>query len=408
MEELCRADARWDEETLEWVGLWPLWGYSPESFARAQRSFAAAGEVLAAAPAVAARTLGPAGAQRAAALAAAWAPEARLAGGWGAWLRRRGHAEVDRLGEHRWIARATSGPWAAALAVMGSPPPWLYGEGAAETLRRPLTEVLAVVGTRRCDARGASVAAEIATAAAEAGWVVSSGGALGVDTAAHEATLAAGGAGLVVLGVGLEHPYPTKNIPLFRRLAASGGAVITPFHLDSGASRYHFPRRNAVLAALSGATVVVQAGIPSGALSTAEHALRYGRRLLAVPGDTGCALAQGPNRLLLLGATPLVEPRRVCSFVSSPTPGAVARQLALPGLSSADPARTPSASPPPDGPGAALWEHLSGTPRHVSELVALSRRPVEEVSLLLLELELEGRASRVAGGCYVRSQGGDI
>lgn len=408
MEEVCRADARWDEETLGWLGLWPLWGYSPGSFARAQRSFSAAGEVLAASPDALGRALGSAGAQRVTALSDTWSPEARRAGGWGAWLRRRGQAEVDRLGARRWIIRTASGPWAEALSVMGSPPPWLYGEGEVAALCRPLEQVVAVVGTRRCDARGAAIAAEIATAAAEAGWVVSSGGALGVDTAAHEATLAAGGAGLAVLGVGLDHPYPAKNAPLFRRLAAHGGAVITPFHLGSGASRYHFPRRNAVLAALSGATVVVQAGVPSGALLTAEHALRYGRRLLAVPGDTGSALAQGTNRLLLLGATPLVEPRCVCSFVSSPTPGAVARQLALPGLSTGAPARPPTSSPPPDGPGAALWEHLSGAPRHVSELVALSRRSVEEVSLLLLELELEGRAARVAGGCYVRSGGGDI
>ncbi|MCA9711880.1 MAG: DNA-processing protein DprA, partial [Myxococcales bacterium] len=130
----------------------------------------------------------------------------------------------------------------------------------------PAAPGLAIVGARGADPYGLELAGRVARAAAERGVSVISGGAFGVDAAAHEAALAAGGHTTVVLGSGLDRPAPATHRGLFRRVLAAGGAVTSPFPCGQGAARWTFPRRNPWIAGLARAVVVVQAGLASGTL----------------------------------------------------------------------------------------------------------------------------------------------
>lgn len=161
---------------------------------------------------------------------------------------------------------------------------------------------IAVVGARRAAAVGQARARAWAMALAEAGVAVLSGLARGVDGAAHEGALAAeGGATWGLLGSGLDHPYPPEHRGLMDRMAASGG-VITPFPPTAKPEKWHFPRRNLLLAAWTDGVLVVEAALRSGSLVTARLAADLGKEVWAVPGGPEEPLSEGPNALLRDGA----------------------------------------------------------------------------------------------------------
>jgi DNA processing protein len=180
---------------------------------------------------------------------------------------------------------------------------------------------IAIVGARHASAYGKRVAAELAAGLAGAGVVVVSGLAAGIDAAAHEATLAAGGATIAVLGTGIDRVYPRWHGPLAARVAA-GGALVTELPVGTPPLHYNFPRRNRILSGLATGTVVVEAGERSGSLITARLALEQGREVFAVPGPLGVPLHEGPHRLIQEGAT-LV--RRVEDVLEQVAPALVAR-----------------------------------------------------------------------------------
>ncbi|HEV8324205.1 MAG TPA: DNA-processing protein DprA [Myxococcota bacterium] len=158
---------------------------------------------------------------------------------------------------------------------------------------------VAIVGARAADAYGTGVAARIAGALAAHGVAVVSGGARGVDAAAHRAALAAGGTTVAVLGTGIDIAYPPEHAGLFARIAApGGGALVCQYPPGTAARPGQFPARNRLLAALSDAVVVVQAGPGSGALITADEARALRRPVLAVPGAAGAPLSTGTHGLL--------------------------------------------------------------------------------------------------------------
>jgi DNA processing protein len=169
----------------------------------------------------------------------------------------------------------------ARLRAMDLPPPVLFVRGEVMALS---ARAVAIVGTRRPTERGRLTAARIAAAVAEAGAVVVSGLAVGIDGAAHAATMDAGGPTVAVLGSGHDHLFPRAHGRLAERIVASGGAVISEFWPALEASQYTFPRRNRLISGLSTATIVVEAGIRSGALITAKWALEQGRDCFFVPG----------------------------------------------------------------------------------------------------------------------------
>jgi DNA processing protein len=187
-----------------------------------------------------------------------------------------------------------------ALCNLADPPPVVYLRGE---LLECDAQAVAVVGSRRATPYGLRVARTLAGDLARAGMTIVAGLARGIDAAAHEAALEAGGRTLAVLGSGLLRPYPPEHIGLLER-AAGAGAVLSEFPLRAPPLPRHFPQRNRLIAALALAVVVVEATERSGALGTVRHALDLGRTVLAVPGPVDQETSRGTLRLLYEGATP--------------------------------------------------------------------------------------------------------
>ncbi len=163
-----------------------------------------------------------------------------------------------------------------------------------------------VVGTRRESHYGLAQAERLAYGAAKAGFAIVSGLARGIDTAAHRGALKAGGRTLAILGGALDKLYPPENAALADEIADGHGAVISEFPMGRSPDRTTFPYRNRIISGLSKGVLVVEAGLSSGAMQTADHAAEQGRSVFAVPGRVDMDGARGPHRLLKDGAR-LVE-----------------------------------------------------------------------------------------------------
>jgi DNA processing protein len=196
------------------------------------------------------------------------------------------------------------------LTRIPDPPPslWLRGDADPGVLAEP---AVAIVGARACSGYGRSVARMLAGGVAEAGAVVISGLARGIDGEAHRGALAVAGKTVAVLGCGVDRDYPAAHAELARAIAAAGGLVVSEYEPGVEPAPWRFPARNRIIAGLASATVVVEARERSGALITADFALEDGREVLAVPGEITNALSAGANGLLRQGATPVTAVRDV-------------------------------------------------------------------------------------------------
>lgn len=210
----------------------------------------------------------------------------------------------DYAGLPRFELTAGDACWPPQLNDLPDPPKCLYGYGDPAVLARPS---ISVIGSRRATPYGTEVAALAARIAVEAGINVVSGGAIGCDQAGGRATLAAGGTHVAVLGTGADVVYPANAADLLLRLASGGGAVVSIAPWGSQPRRFAFPARNRVIAALSQALFISEAGLPSGTMSTAETALELGREVLCAPGSMLSALSRGTNHLIAEGATCIVD-----------------------------------------------------------------------------------------------------
>lgn len=189
------------------------------------------------------------------------------------------------------------------LRAIPKPPARLYGVGDPAALR----EGLAVVGARRATPYGRSAARRFASLAASRGIPIVSGGARGCDAVAHEAALAEGCPTVAFLGGGCDQLYPAENAGLFQRIVDGGGAVVSERPWDFPPQPYTFRERNRLIAGLSRATLIVEAGLPSGTFSTADEALAAGREVWVVPGAITSETSRGANRLLYQGALPVID-----------------------------------------------------------------------------------------------------
>lgn len=206
----------------------------------------------------------------------------------------------------------TAGVLPVAANEAGYPPPltrlddappvlWLLGDPAH--LAGP---AVAIVGTRDATAYGERITRALAAALARAGAVVVSGMARGIDAAAHRATLEAGGSTVAVLGTGADVAYPRAHRPLHREIARRG-LVLSELPPGEAAGPASFPRRNRIIAGLARLTIVVEAGVKSGALITAREALDAGRDVAVVPGPIDAPQSTGSNGLLRDGAHPILD-----------------------------------------------------------------------------------------------------
>src|SRR5882762_900873 len=201
---------------------------------------------------------------------------------------------MARVHEHRVLDR----DYPHLLRDLSSPPDPLWMRG--ELLPAP---TVAIVGTRTPSLAAKRYARDLAFRLARSGVTVWSGGAKGIDAAAHAGALDAGGLSVAVIGTGLDHCYPDEHAALYEEIVLTGGAVVSPFERSRHASLITFPQRNGVLAALTQATVVVQAPLKSGARSTAAFARRLRRPLFVVPTSPWDRRGAGNLAELELGAT---------------------------------------------------------------------------------------------------------
>ncbi|MCI2002795.1 MAG: DNA-processing protein DprA, partial [Ancrocorticia sp.] len=200
--------------------------------------------------------------------------------------------------------------WPPGFEYLGETAPLgLWYRGTLEALRRPRENAepddvpaLAIVGSRAASTYGVRIASAIASEASEAGVTIVSGGAIGIDAAAHRGALAVHGRTSVVFAGGLDRPYPVSHGSLFHSVLDSGGVLVSESPPGSSPLRHRFLARNRIIAALANATVVVEASYRSGALSTARHALTIGRSVGAVPGPVTSPSSVGCHRLLREGA----------------------------------------------------------------------------------------------------------
>jgi DNA processing protein len=271
------------------------------------------------------------------------------------------------------------------LRHIADPPPVLFVRGS---IREQDENAVALVGTRRATAYGRAVAERLAADLARAGVTVVSGLAKGVDTAAHRSAVDAGGRTLAVLGNGLDQVYPPENSNLAQRIVdRQAGALVSEFAPGVPPDAINFPRRNRVIAGLSRATVIIEAGPRSGALITADFALEQGRDVLAVPGSIMSAMSAGSNDLLKQGAIPVTSASDILnalnpdSVAASPSP----TQLELAANESS------------------VWEALAGDPRHVDDVARALGRGAGDVSATLALLELKGMARQVGAMLYTRA-----
>jgi DNA processing protein len=265
----------------------------------------------------------------------------------------------------------------ARLHALAEPPSPLWVRGAWT----PAGRAVALVGARAATARGLEAARELGARLAGDGVDVISGGALGIDAAAHRGALdVAGrdGAGhtVAVLGTGIDVAYPERNACMFDEIVAAGGSLVTQFAPGAQPRKQSFPVRNTVIAGLSDLVVVVEAGQASGTTYTVRAMQALGRPVAALPGSTGT------DALILAGAVAVSGADDVLAVLAGKRP-------AQPAL--------------PDDPIAAkIYAALDDVPRDVGELAFRAGLAVGTCAVLVVDLELGGLAARAAGGRYLR------
>ncbi|QJI31941.1 DNA-protecting protein DprA [Pseudomonas sp. ADAK18] len=267
----------------------------------------------------------------------------------------------------------------ALLAEIADAPPLLFVAGDPTILEKPQ---LAMVGSRRASRPGMDTAAAFSRSLASAGFVITSGLALGIDGAAHQAALDVGGQTIGVLGTGLENFYPQRHRRLAAAMIAQGSAVVSEFPLDAAPQAGNFPRRNRIISGLSLGVLVVEASVASGSLITARLAAEQGREVYAIPGSIHHPGAKGCHQLIRDGAMlvetieHILEGLRGWQALSRPAPIAVTHPLVA----------------------------LLHAAPHTSEALAVaSGQALSHVLATLTELELEGRVICESGRWLARS-----
>jgi len=288
------------------------------------------------------------------------------------------------------------------LRLITDPPPLLFVRGQ---WYEDDALALAVVGTRRCTAYGREQADRFSAICSQAGLCIVSGGARGIDAAAHRSALRVRGRTVAVLGSGLAKPYPAENAELFDSIAAGNGAVISEFPMSTPPIPENFPRRNRVVSGLALGVLVIEAPSGSGALITARLAAEdHGREVMAVPGRVDSRASGGCHKMVREGwATLVTNAADVLDALGD------AGQLLKANLVSDTPSRNPTPS------ASVVYDKLTGTqkrlfealdePRTLDQLTAKTGLGVPTIQADLTMLEIRGLVQRDRGLCRQRQRG---
>lgn len=308
-------------------------------------------------------------------------------------------SNVDLSGELRRIQEFGCGiitqedePYPKLLREIYDPPIVLYVRG---NLTAQDQQGIALVGTRHTSHYGLESARKLAYQLAYVGMTVVSGGARGVDTAAHQGALSAKGRTIAVLGTGINLIFPAENVELFERIAANG-AVITQFPFGRKADRQSFPIRNRIVAGMTLGTVVVEAALNSGALITANFATEYGRQIFAVPGRIDSPGSKGCHDLIKKGAK-LCEGAEdvLCEF----------EYLFPPSNRSPSPAETGALPALPLSQNEQkVFDVLNDEEISIDDVIRRSGLPTSAVSVALLSLEMKRLVKQLPGKMFLRNR----
>ncbi|MGE5422858.1 MAG: DNA-processing protein DprA [Ignavibacteriales bacterium] len=270
----------------------------------------------------------------------------------------------------------------SALKNIPSPPPLLFCHGQMEALAEPC---IAIVGSRKATPYGRKVARMLGKELAEAGFVVVSGMARGIDAEAHWGCLEGGGVTAGILGNGLDIVYPKDNLQLYNRVRQTG-LLVSEFFPGTAPDPKHFPQRNRIIAGLARGLVVVEAQEKSGAMITVDFALEQGKDVFAVPGPITGEMSKGPNNLIRQGAMlvtsvhDILEEWNLCIDKC--------KDSANNGLET----ETRFAS----------FNSIGVEPVHIDELLRQTGMSFGDLASQLLQLEIDGRIKSLPGSFYVR------
>ncbi len=249
----------------------------------------------------------------------------------------------------------------------------------------------AIVGARACSEYGRNMAKDIAAQLARYGVQIVSGFARGIDTASHNGCLGVdGGRTFAVFGSGINHCYPPENRFTYDEIIQKGGGIISEYHPDTKPLSGFFPMRNRIISGLADIVIVVEAGVKSGSLITADHALEQGRTVMALPGRVTDVLSMGCNRLICQGAAVITCMDDILfelglSEVQNYSVNIKNSQIKL------------------AKPEKMLYSHLDFNPQSIDDLIRKSGVSSKETAECLVRLELAGLAKRI-GGMYVRGK----
>jgi DNA processing protein len=299
-------------------------------------------------------------------------------------------AEVVLYGEEnypRLLQIVTDAP--PMLTVKGHPHLWNHDK------------IIGMVGARNASANGCAFARKLASEFGEAGYLVVSGLARGIDAAAHRGALAKGT--VAVIGGGIDNIYPPENAVLYEEIAASG-AIISEMPFGANPHARSFPGRNRIIAGMSRAVAVIEASLKSGSLITANFANDYGRDVFAVPGSPMDPRCQGTNHLIREGAGMLESARDVLGNLAPMD----RLPLAEPEIGNFAESAMASDSSLLDSARKVMTAALGPSPTLLEDVMAATGLPPHLVMVVLLELELAGRLQRHPGGRVSLVSGEDV
>jgi len=299
-----------------------------------------------------------------------------------------------------WIINLDDERYPPVLKQIYDPPPVLYIKGS---LSREDNLAISIVGSRRCSLYGQEQSSRLAHFLSSAGFTICSGMARGIDTAAHQGALSAGGRTIAVQGCGLENIYPPENKKLFELIAESG-ACISELPLGFEPLSENFPPRNRIIAGLSLGTIVVEAGFRSGALITARAALENNREVMAVPGKIDSPLSKGTHQLLKQGAKLIESVEDVMEAL-----GYIGEQLEDHVSTAVEKAAKSIETPLFDikalklsSPEKTIYECLKKEPLHIEEIIDDTDLAAGSVNAGLVSLRLKGLIKQLPGSLFVK------
>lgn len=282
------------------------------------------------------------------------------------------------------------------LAEVADAPPLLYYRGRLDGGQ----EALAIVGARRATSYGKAAATQLAREVAGRGVAVVSGLARGIDTAAHQGALAAGGITWAFLGCGLDKVYPPENAKLADAIVEKG-ALISEFPPGSPPDARHFPARNRLISGAARGVVVVEAARKSGALITVDFALEQGREVFAVPGPIFSDMSRGTHHLLRLGARLVEDAEDIWSEINAWHQPEENRLARLAGGMTKNQNEEDNGSKGYPAAHSLVLAYLSDVPVHIDSITMAVPLPASAIALGLLELELAGKVVQLPGQHYV-------